>query len=278
MRLIISTTALALLCFELVASAPAFAQSTTTGATLWVTTTQRIKSKIYESARLSEHPILVVVVHADSPDGSPSTYQYRFAEKAAAVMPDTVVAAVLRPGYRDDEDNSEGQPGYDAGDNWTPEVVNAVAAVLAELKEKYHPRRAILVGHSGGAAIVGNLLGQQGAAMDGALLVACPCDVTAWRKHMQSTKGGRIWERPVRSLSPLALVDGVSASAKLSLLVGSDDQTTPSALTLAYADALRARNVAVSVTIAPGLGHRILLEPIAMDRLREVVSAIDAAR
>src|SRR5579859_7019821 len=139
MRRIISTTALALLCFELVASAPAFAQSTTTGATLWVTTTQRIKSKIYESARLSEHPILVVVVHADSPDGSPSTYQYRFAEKAAAAMPDTVVAAVLRPGYRDGEDASDGQPGYDAGDNWTPEVVNAVAAVLAELKDKYHP-------------------------------------------------------------------------------------------------------------------------------------------
>jgi len=29
-------------------------------------------------------------------------------------------------------------------------------------------------------------------------LVSCPCDVTAWRKHMQSVKGGAIWERPVR--------------------------------------------------------------------------------
>jgi len=245
-----------------------------TGGTVWVTTTQRIKSRLYENARLGQHPILVVVVHGDSPDGPP-TYQYRFAERAAAAISDTVVAAVLRPGYSDGEDSSDGMRGFTTGDNYTPEVVNAVAAVLAELKDRYHPRRVILVGHSGGAAIVGDLLGQQGAAVDGALLVSCPCDLTAWRKHMQSLKGGAIWERPVRSLSPLALVDEVPVSAKIWLLVGSDDQIAPSALTLAYAEALRNRNIAVNVTIAPGLGHNILLEPVAMERLKEVADTID---
>src|ERR1700704_3307720 len=288
MRHIISAAAarLALLCFVLFGCGPsAFAQSTVTaqnttsaGATMWVTTIQRIKSKIYENALLSQHPILIVVVHGDASDGSPSTYHYRFAEKAAATIPDAVVAAGLRPGYSDGEDSSEGMRGFATGDNWAPEVVNAVATVLAELKDRYHPRRVILVGHSGGAAIVGNLMGQHKTAADGALLVSCPCDVTAWRKHMQSVKGGAIWERPVRSLSPLALVDRVSASAKLWLLVGSDDQTTPSALTLAYAEALRNRNVAVNVTIAPGLSHNILLEPIAMERLRELASTVDAGR
>jgi hypothetical protein len=34
----------------------------------------------------------------------------------------------------------------------------------------------------------------------------------------------------------------------------------------------------VNVTIAPGLGHNILLEPIAMERLRQIASTIDAAR
>jgi pimeloyl-ACP methyl ester carboxylesterase len=281
-----AATGLVLQCFVLFGSAPsAFAQSTGTaqnttnfGETLWVTTSQRIKSKIYENARLSQHPILVVVVHGDASDGSPSTYHYRFAERAAAAIPDAVVAAVLRPGYSDGEDTSEGMRGFATGDNWAPEVVNAVATVLAELKDKYHPRRSILVGHSGGAAIVGNLMGQQKTAADGALLVSCPCDVTAWRKHMQSVKGGAIWERPVRSHSPLALVDSVPASAKLWLLVGSDDQVTPSALTLAYAEALRNRNVAVNVTIAPGLSHNILLEPIAMERLKELASTVDAGR
>src|SRR5438552_1223502 len=101
MRHIISAAAtrLALLCFVFFGCGPsAFAQSTvtaqntTSGETLWVTTSQRIKSKIYENARLSQHPILVVVVHGDASDGSPSTYHYRFAERAAAAIPDAVVA------------------------------------------------------------------------------------------------------------------------------------------------------------------------------------------
>jgi predicted esterase len=281
-----AATGFVLQCLVLPGSAPsALAQSTVAaqnttnaGATLWVTTKQRIKSKIYENARLSQHPIVIVVVHGDSSDGTPPTYQYRFAEKAAAAISDTVVAAVLRPGYSDGEDTSDGLRGLTTGDNWTPEIVNAVATVLAELKDRYHPRRVIAVGYSGGAAIVANLLGQQGTAVDGALLVSCPCDLAAWRKHMQSVKGGAIWERPVRSLSPLALVDRVPASAKVWLLAGGDDQITPSALTLAYAEALRSRNVAVNVTIAPGLGHTILLEPIAMERLEEVASKIDVGR
>jgi predicted esterase len=82
----------------------------------------------------------------------------------------------------------------------------------------------------------------------------------------------------VRSLSPLALADSVPVSAEIWLLVGSDDQIAPSALTLAYAEALRSRTVAVNVTIASGLGHNILLEPVAMERLKEVVSTIDAGR
>lgn len=280
-----AATGLALLCSGLPGSASsAFAQSEVaaqdapkTGATMWVTTTQRIKSKIYESAGLSQHPILVIIIHGDSPDGPPK-YQYRFAERAAAAIPDAVVAAVLRPGYSDGEDSSDGMRGFTTGDNYTPEVVNAVAAVLSELKGKYHPRRVILVGHSGGAAIVGDLLGQQGIAVDGALLVSCPCDLTEWRKHMKSVKGGAIWEQPVRSLSPLALVDSVPASAKIWLLVGSDDPIAPPPLTLDYAEALRKRNVAVDVTLAPGLGHNILLEPVAMERLKAIAGTIDAGK
>jgi predicted esterase len=283
---IISATAtgMVLLCSALFASAPsALAQSgaapadaTPAGETLWVTTTQRIKSRIYHHADLSAHPILVLVVHGDLSE--PPPYQYRFAKLAAAAIPDAVVAAVLRPGYSDGEDTSDGMRGFATADNYTPEVVNAVATVLSELKERYHPRRVIVVGHSGGAAIAADLLGQEGVAVDGALLVSCPCDLVAARKHLRELKGNPIWDRPVRSLSPLALVDRVPASTKIWMLFGSDDQIAPSALSLTYTDALRNRNVAVNTTIAPGLGHDILLEPVAMDQLKEVVGAIDAGR
>lgn len=174
------------------------------GTTIWVTTTQRLKTKVYESAGRSASPILVVVVHGDSPFESP-TYQYRFAKAAAVAIPDSVVAAVLRPGYDDGEERSDGMRGETTGDNYTPEVLDAVATAISELKALYSPRRVVLVGHSGGSAIVGNLIGQRGDIANAALLVSCVCDLEAWRKHMQATKGGKIWERPVRSLSPLAM-------------------------------------------------------------------------
>ena len=256
------------------ASAPQ-GPSSTGGETIWVTTTQRLKTRVFESAGLSAHPILIVIAHGDSPDGPP-TYQYRFAATVAAAVPDVVAAAILRPGYSDGDDRSDGVRGETTGDNYTPEVIDAVVTAISELKTRYHPGRVVLVGHSGGAAIMGDLLGKGEPVADAALLVSCPCDLAEWRKHMGTVKGGSIWERPVRSLSPLTLVDGISASTKVWMLVGGDDQITPPALTLAYAEALRNHRITVNATVAPGLSHNILLEPVAIDRLKEVVSAIGA--
>ena len=272
----------AVLCWVLLGS-PSIAQTapapapplTDLGQTVWVTTTQRLKTRVFESPTLGNQPILVVVLHGDSPK-SPPTYQYRFAATAAAAMTDAVVAAVLRPGYSDGLDRSDGMRGETTGDNYTPEVIDAVASAISELRGRYHPRRVVMVGHSGGAAITADLLGQRGNLVDAALLVSCPCDLAEWRKHMQSIKGGAIWERPVRSLSPIAVAADIPASARVWMLVGSDDQITPPALTLAYADALRNRGIAVDVTVAPGLPHNILLAPVALDRLKDLVAAIDS--
>jgi acetyl esterase/lipase len=54
--------------------------------------------------------------------------------------------------------------------------------------------------------------------------------------------------------------------------LASDDEITPPSLTDAYAAALRDRGIPVDVTVAPGLGHEILLEPVAMDQLKQIVS------
>jgi hypothetical protein len=62
------------------------------------------------------------------------------------------------------------------------------------------------------------------------------------------------------------------------MLVDGDDQITPPALTLACAEALRNRGVAVDVTVSSGLGYNILLEPIAIERLKDVAGAIDSSR
>jgi predicted esterase len=194
---------------------------------------------------------------------------------AAAAIPDVVAAAVLRPGYSDGTDRSDGMRGETTGDNYTPEVIDAVATAIGQLTARYHPRRTILVGHSGGSAIAADLLGSKGAVADAALLVSCPCDLAAWRKHMQSVKGGAIWDRPVRSLSPIAVVDRIPAPVRMSLLVGGDDPVTPPALTQAYAEALRNHGAKIDLTVAPGLTHNILLEPVTIERLKDLVGAVD---
>ena len=89
---------------------------------------------------------------------------------------------------------------------------------------------------------------------------------------MQQMKGGSIWERPVRSLSPIAVIDGIAPSTGVWMLVGSDDEVTPPVLTLAYAEALRKHGGTVNVTVASGLPHNILLEPVTIDRLKDIVS------
>jgi predicted esterase len=234
---------------------------------------------------LSNHPVLIVVLHGDllGVRAIPSsTYHYVFAREAAMKMDDVVIAALLRPGYRDETgEHSQGEVGLATGDNYTPEVVDAVAQAIDQLKAKFHPARTVLAGHSGGAAITGDLLGRSPSEVDAALLVSCVCDLVAWRKHMRQTQNNNpIWSAPVKSLSPIDLAANVLRSVRVRLVVGSEDPVTPPELTQHYAEALRSLGDDVTVTIAPGLEHDILLEPVTLDVLKTLVETLkkDAQR
>lgn len=257
---------------SMLSSAAAQASSNSPGETLWLNANGlRIKSVIYRSAKLTPQPELVVVLHGDLP--SPS-YHYEFSRRAASKMDDLVVAALLRPGYTDGTgDHSEGEMGLTTGDNYTPAVVDTVADSVRQLKEKFHPAHTVLAGHSGGAAITADLLGRWPTLVDGALLVSCPCDVPAWRRHMLAMQKDPIWLVPVHSLSPMNLADKISRSVRVRMLVGSDDPVAPPELSGRYADALRKNGDAVSLAILPGLKHNILLEPAVFDALKAVVQA-----
>jgi pimeloyl-ACP methyl ester carboxylesterase len=114
-------------------------------------------------------------------------------------------------------ERSEGEIGRAIGDNYTADRVDAVAGIIEQLKTKFHPAHTVLVGHSGGAAITGNLWGRHPSAVDGALLVSCDCDVTAWRKHMEQLQPTNpAWTRPIAILSPRDVADGVSFGARRS--------------------------------------------------------------
>jgi pimeloyl-ACP methyl ester carboxylesterase len=248
-------------------------EASPTGGTLWLEANGlRLKTKIYPSAKLSSHPVLIVVLHGDLPLPS---YHYEFAREAAVKMDDVVIAALLRPGYVDDTgDHSGGEQGLTTGDNYTPEVVDAVAQAVGQLKAKFHPARTVLAGHSGGAAITGDVLGRWPSEVDAAFMVSCPCDLVAWRKHMLQMQNDPIWSAPVKSLSPIDLASKVQRSVRVRLLVGSEDPVAPAKLSQQYAEVLRHHGDDVTLTIAPGLEHNILLEPATLDGLGTLVETL----
>jgi pimeloyl-ACP methyl ester carboxylesterase len=248
--------------------------------TLWLEGNKlKLKTSIYESARVSSHPVLVVVLHGDLLGFRvvpPTTYHYVFADEAARKIEDVVAAAVLRPGYRDHSgERSDGEQGLATGDNYTPEVVDAVAGVIEQLKARFHPSYTVLAGHSGGAAITGDLLGRWPSTVDGALLASCACDLVAWRKYMMRLQDNNpIWSRPIRGLSPQELAGKVSPSVHVAVLVGEKDDVALPAMSRDYAETLKKRLSYVTLTIAPGFGHEILLEPVAYEALKSLVDSL----
>jgi predicted esterase len=264
------------------------------GQLLWVDIPGgRSKAEAFSSTQVSAHPVLLVILHGDLPDPTPS-YQYAFAQlvtqgvNAPALsetirarladwrpIPDVVAVGILRPGYTDDAgDRSDGDMGNAALDNFAPEVVDAIAAAVDQLKKRFGARRVVLVGHSGGAAIAADLLGRHPESADATLLVACVCDPDASRARISQTRASPIWKVPTRSLQPLALAPNVRADAVVRLIVGEKDDTALPEYSQRYAETLNKHAVDAQVTIAPSLGHNILLTAPVLAALGELVRAV----
>ena len=247
------------------------------GVTRWIDVAGgRLKTRVYRSADPGAAPILVIVLHGDLPEPAPS-YQYEFARTVADRTDGVVVAGVLRPGYRDPTgDQSSGDMGGAVADNYTPEVVDAVARAARDLATEHRASAIVMVGHSGGAAIAANLLGRHAAVAQGAVLVACGCDPTAWRAGRWAATGNRMFEGSTRSLLPLTLAAHVPPATIVRMVVGDADDVAPPAVSQAYAAALRSHGVQVSLTIVPGLGHNILFAPAVFHALGDVVTQLGA--
>lgn len=265
----------ALLLIAISCSARAQTPALVTGETIWLpAATHRLKARAYVSRTHGEHPVLVVVLHGDSPFNNPS-YQYRFARVAAERNDDIVAVGLLRPGYTDaDGEKSDGVRGRTTGDNYTLDVVDDVAAAVEQLKTRFAARAVVLVGHSGGAAIAADVIGTTPDLAAGALLVSCPCDLPAFRWHMARLQWSPFWLLPVDSLSPLSLVGQVKKTVKVRLLVGSDDELTPQRFSHAYAEALKARGGDVTVEVVPGQPHDMLLEQPTFDALTALLQQV----
>jgi len=248
------------------------------GKTVWIDIPAgRLKTRVFQSARLGDHPVLVVLVHGDIPD--PRQGLYEVAQGIAGMSDDVVAAGVLRPGYQDSTgDMSSGKMGYAIGDNYTPEVVDAVDAAVLKLKTDYHARAVVIIGHSGGGAISADLLGRHPDDANAAVLLSCGCDpkefMQRWvREHPVFPKN-----LPNPSLLPLELAPKVSPKSHVRMVIGDKDDVVRLADSQAYAQALKARGVDVTLTLAPGIGHNdIFRARQTLDAISEMLTLEGAA-
>jgi pimeloyl-ACP methyl ester carboxylesterase len=189
---------------------------------------------------------LVLLIHGDVADGGPADYLYPFAR--AVAKPGVVAVALLRPGYFDASGRTSEGSNDNRRDNYTVRTVTIVGAAVAALKQRYKARRVVVMGHSGGAAIAGVLIGRQPGLIDAAVLVSCPCDVPRWRAERKKTP----W---ANSLSPHEFAAAVPRSTIVVAIAGTNDGNTRPALADAYVGMLSERGVNATTRRAQGAGH-----------------------
>ena len=236
----------------------------------------QLAGRAYQSAKLSTHPHLIIVIHGDAPSANPS-YQYAFADAAAAALDNVMAVGLLRPGYQDGRGGrSAGERGFALADNYTRADIASVAGAAKTLMLRYHAADLTLVGHSGGSTIAADILALYPGLARGALLVSCPCDVPAFRWSMMKHQWNPLWLIPVHAISPQDHVVQIPGNTIVRMVVGGADPVTPPALTFAFARTLEANGGDVQVLVLKNLGHEILLQAAVLQQLRALMNEAPA--
>jgi pimeloyl-ACP methyl ester carboxylesterase len=192
---------------------------------------------------------MIVWLHGNVTKGGPADSHFRIAaQTAAGLAAENVLAvALIRPGYSDSAGARSSGSDNGRSDNWQKSTIAEIGAVIERLRDRFRPRKVVLVGHSGGAAIAAVLMGMKPQLAQAALLVSCPCDMQTWRFGRRGS--------PWASEDPLRWVDEVAASAGIIALTGSQDETTHPVLASTYIERLRARGIDADFELAPDAGH-----------------------
>jgi predicted esterase len=161
-----------------------------------------------------------------------------------------VAIALLRPGYWD----SDGRRSFGSHnahhDHYTARNNELLAKTIANLKKENGFSRVVAVGHSGGAAQIGAVIGQYPGLVDVAILAACPCDIKRWRKDR-----GSEWPNS-EPQSPSNFVEKVDRSTTVTALTGTNDIVTKAYLADEYVDSLRNVGINANFLSVPGGEHK----------------------
>lgn len=162
-----------------------------------------------------------------------------------------MIIALVRPGYFDSDGNfSTGSylgvtPSGIAGqlDTYTQNNIDIIGNAILKLKQHYKPKRLLLIGHSGGAAISGLLLNAFPNLADGALLINCPCDIKRWKPG---------WEK---SLSPIDNINNIPSQAVIRVISGSIDEQVYPELAKTYTEQLIKNGKNAKFYLGMGMEH-----------------------
>ena len=220
--------------------------------------------KNFRGASVSGPPqALVVVVHGDVSGGGPASYHFAVAQSLVETpdLASSLAVALVRPGYEDGAGNTSGGSHFGRSDSYTAANIDEIAGVVEKLKQAHRPQRVVMVGHSGGAAMSAVLLGRHPGLVDGAVLVACPCDIGYWRMANN-------WRPWTRSESPHRYADRVPPQTRVIALTGSGDTNTMPALARDYVKRLADRGLQARFVSIDGASHNSAF------RSPEVVAAV----
>jgi pimeloyl-ACP methyl ester carboxylesterase len=227
----------------------------------------------FKNANITASPVLVIVIHGDAPFNKPG-YQYTAAHTIALQNNNTIAVGLLRPGYTDPDGNtSAGVKGLTTGDNYTPGNINAIAQAIERLKKLYHPKKTILVGHSGGSAITADIIGLKPALVNKAVVVSCPCYLTPWREYMSRKQPGfSAWKDSVTSVSPNTVAANISKGTKVIIISGTGDDVTPTQLSVDYYNLLKNYGIDAGLIQIAGEKHDILLHSKVFEAIKTLIA------
>jgi dienelactone hydrolase len=196
----------------------------------------------------SGNKAVVVVLHGDVSKGGPADYHYAFAKSVAQRNKGVTAIALLRPGYSDRSGQKSGGSNNGRRDHYSKKNNDLVANALKTIKAQYKTKNLVVVGHSGGAAQTGSILGRFPGLVNKAVLVSCPCDINAWR----NAKNASPWPK---SQSPHRYVKKIPKSTSIVVVNGSKDGNTKPKQAKAYVNLVKSRGIRVSYLEINGAGH-----------------------
>lgn len=187
---------------------------------------------------------LVVILHGD---GGPDDAYDSYAKRVAKSKPNTTVVSLTRPGFNGKHGRSRGEnPGKD---HYTRGNNALLAGSLAAMRKDLRPGRLIVIGHSGGAAQLGTVIGSSPGIVDVAILAGCPCNVPQWRIHR---RGENNWKQ---SQSPHQFAENIPASTLVVAIANAGDSNTPQRFAQEYIAIAQKAGARAQMVAKRGGGH-----------------------